>query len=93
MFNIVSNCVQHRLIMLANQPEYSAAEVKLFTALGHADLLEHLTEMGLWDFTVKKVFIEKREGPEVEALRRGYKAISECKIWRMTAEFDALITF
>lgn len=74
--------------------EYSEAEEKLFSSLGIKDLMEHITPPALYRFAVEKAFISNLSGNNVEALRRGAKAVLvDSKPFRMTEEFDKLISF
>ena len=43
------------------------------------------------DILGKECFLEERKGPAVDSLRRCLKAISECKPYRKTKEYDDLI--
>lgn len=73
---------------------YSKAEQALFEALGFKDLLSHLEPWGLYRMASEKAFVNNLQGPEIEALRRGTKALLvDCKPYRMTPEFDSLVTF
>jgi len=44
----------------------------------------------LYRILVVECFCEKRQGPEIEALRRVMRAIETCNPYRMTPEFDKL---
>lgn len=74
--------------------DYSANEVKMFTALGWAEYLEMSAIMAptLYQMAVHKAFVDNLpSSPEIEALRRGFKAIRNCTPFRMTEEFENLV--
>lgn len=79
--------------------ELSDAEHKLFKALGHEWLIkqcEHeyaIPAPKAYDMVAMEMFKENRTGPAVEALRRGINALHNCKVYRLTPEFDELISF
>jgi hypothetical protein len=75
------------------KPSYSDAEQELFDALGVGHLMEFMEAHWLYKEAVHKVFIEDAIGSAVEALRRGFSALQGCRVYRMTPEFDALISF
>lgn len=75
--------------------EYSDAEIRMFEAI-----LPILKEIGLdrsptsmYSTCVHYVFLNKLEGPHVEALRRAYTAFCNCTHDRRTPEFDKLCEF
>ncbi len=43
------------------------------------------------DCVVMEVFLENKQGPEVDSLRRCVKALKNSELYRMTPEYDALI--
>ncbi len=72
--------------------KYSPNERTMFAAIGLGHLLDTpIEEMGLYRIAFEKCFRENMRGPYVESLRRACKLISECKIYRMTPEFDSAI--
>jgi hypothetical protein len=74
------------------KPIYSDAEQELFDALGMSHLMEFMDAHWLYQEAVKIVFMGSAEGSAVEALRRGFNAMQSCRVYRMTPEFDALIS-
>lgn len=75
---------------------FSEAERRLFTELGYADLLNEIfyveNPISLYEKVGAEVFRDGRTGLHVECLRVGLRAISHCKPWRGTPEFDAMIS-
>lgn len=81
--------------MLGDQ-EYSEAEIRLFKALGFSEFVSTTPSVGpatLYLMAASWCFIKDRRGPEVDALRRGYQAFTDRDVYRMTPEFDTLVTF
>ncbi len=72
---------------------FSENEVKLFTALDSKNLLDSFERdpVGLYFLCIREVFLENRQGPEVEALRRAGKVLRDSSICRHTDEFENLI--
>ena len=77
---------------------YSDKEFAMIKALSPqwAKIIEEgrdgsLAEVSVLRILVEHCFIENLQGLAVESLRRCYKAIRECKPYRMTPEYDALI--
>lgn len=74
--------------------EYSKAEIRLITTLGCNYLIKcNLMPPVLYRMLIEKAFLENLSGPAVEALRRGAKALFSCAPYRLTPEFDQLVTF
>lgn len=77
--------------------EYSDAEKRLIAACSsHWRRIIDRTEINppnLYDRLALEAFINKEKGPHIEALRRACKALSVCKPYRMTKEFDELCNF
>lgn len=73
--------------------DYSKAEEKLLIELGYGYLLNKVSIIEIYKMTVEACFINNEQGPAVEALRRGYRAIVECSVYRGTEEFDKLLEF
>lgn len=44
------------------------------------------------DMVAMEVFLDNKQGPAVESLRRCINAVRNCSPYRMTSEYDALIT-
>ena len=73
---------------------YSEGEFKLLNSLGFGNLIKQIENTpSVYRIAVEKCFIEDLKGPNVEALRRAYKAINKCNPYRMTPEFEELIKF
>lgn len=76
---------------------YSEAELKLIKAISpHWYGVVHKAEVSqpsLYNILAHECFIENKRGSEVDALRRACKALSECRVYRMTEEFDQLCEF
>lgn len=73
--------------------EYSDAEKKLFSSLKLDKLMEFFNPITLYQYACIKCFKDDISGNDVDALRRGMIAIDACKMYRMTKEFDDLISF
>ena len=77
--------------------EYSEAEKKLIAKISsHWEKVITLTNINppnLYCIMAKEAFIENRQGPEFEALRRVCKACEKCNPYRRTPEFDKLCEF
>ena len=72
--------------------KYSLNERAMFAAIGLGHLLDApIDEMGLYRIAIDKCFRENLSGPYVECLRRAANFISNCKVYRMTPEFDSAI--
>jgi len=83
--------------MLVFKPyDYSDSEIKLFTKLGYANILQEpsITPPVLYRMAIEQAFLNCLIGPEVEALRRGaINVLWMGKVNRLTPEFDELIKF
>jgi len=73
--------------------DYSEKEIKLFTFFGYGDILDHLIAPVIYRMCVEKAFIDNMIGPEVDSLRRCVKSLYNCKVYRMTPEWDSMIEF
>lgn len=77
--------------------EYSDAEKKLIEKLSShwASVITktQIAPFNLYTILAKEAFVHNRVGPEIEALRRVCIALEQCKIYRMTPEFDKLCKF
>lgn len=75
--------------------DYSDAERRLFRVFDFEYLCEYrnIAPVMIYRNCVEVAFLKVMAGPAVDALRRGYGALQECAIYRMTPEFDALISF
>ena len=71
----------------------SENERKLLSYFGYDDLIQRQPMIVLYRMCAEKAFLNKMEGPPIEALRRGLNAFIKCHPWRMTPEFDKLIDF
>lgn len=73
---------------------YTKAEIRLISMFGYGDLVSRIEcPPGLYRMCVEKAFVEKMEGPHVEALRRAYLALMRCSPYRQTEEFEKLVSF
>ncbi len=73
---------------------YTQNEQKLFLALGFGHLMAVIENPpALYRMAVETHFIENNQGPAIEALRRGFGALSACKPYRCTSDFEKLIEF
>jgi hypothetical protein len=70
--------------------DYSEKEKQLIKAFGYENLLTVVAPT-LYRMMVEKAFINDMKGPHVESLRRCAKALQECKIYRLTKEWDDMI--
>lgn len=77
--------------------EYSKAEKKLIKSISShwhdVIMITDIAPFSLYKILAERAFIDDMNGSNVEALRRVCKALEECKIYRMTPEFDALCEF
>ena len=72
--------------------KYSDEELKMFRGLGFNDnLIFNVTEVGMYRIAMEHVFCENIQNEYAEGLRRAYKAFRDCKVYRMTPEFNKLI--
>ena len=77
--------------------DYSEAELRLIKSISE-HWFRMVKDTDVDPITVYRIlaticFEEDRKGPAVEALRRVMVCIRECKIYRMTPEFDKLCAF
>lgn len=81
--------------MLGAGCKYSDAEWKLFQKLGFVEILDHVSPVQVYRYAVEDAFINNKQGPAIEALRRGAKEFIQqtSGLFRMTKEFDALLEF
>ena len=74
--------------------DLSPNEVKMFTELDVPVLLSAMdSPFNLYRMSVERVFRRNTKGPAVEALRRAYDAICDCRVFRHTPEFEKLLEF
>jgi hypothetical protein len=72
---------------------YSDKEQEMFKRFELGYLLEHLEPPALYRTAVEHVFVNEMTGVVVDSLRRCFKALCYGGYpYRMTPEFDALIT-
>lgn len=82
--------------MLSTEPlDYSEAEWNLIDAFGLRDFAinSNIMPFNLYREMAIKAVIEEWTGPEVKAVGRALKALSECRVYRLTPEFDKLLKF
>lgn len=72
--------------------KYSVKEKELFSSLGVGHLVEAFNPPKLYRTAMTLAFSSNREGKDVESLRRCIKAVDNCFPYRLTEEFDALIS-
>ena len=76
--------------------EYSEAEKTLISGLSPhwANVIEntYISPLNLYKILAVNAFLAKREDEYTEALRKSLEALESCKIYRMTPEFDELIS-
>ncbi len=78
--------------------DYSSAEENMFHGCEYGHMLVRVYDgdmdiMTIYRMCVEKAFCNNSQGPAYDALRRAYKAIRQCTHYRMTPEFDKLISF
>lgn len=74
--------------------DYSMKEYQLVSKFGFGNLCDHLCNpIGLYRICMEEAFIKNEHGSHVDALRNAMKVFYECKIYRLTEEFETLITF
>lgn len=73
---------------------YSEKEKNLFVSLGYEDMLNlHVEPITLYRIASEKAFLTGDEGALIGSLRRCFKAVLEANPYRLTEEFDDLISF
>lgn len=96
MFSIAVYQAQAASTSTANI-DYSEAERRLISKLSNhwINVIDKtsITPHRLYEILATEVFIENKQGPEIEALRKVMKACLDCKPYRMTPEFDELCQF
>jgi len=80
---------------MSTETKFSKAELKMFEALGRSCMCsaEALGPLMAYTMAASEVFTEDEKGPEVEALRRACRALSNGQPYRLTPEFDELLAF
>ena len=75
--------------------EYSKAEWKLIDKFGLRYMAERrdVTPLTLYREMAMITVCTMMTGPAVEALRRALNALNQATVYRMTDEFDTLVTF
>lgn len=74
------------------QMRYSTKEKELFDSLGMGHLTETINPPHLYKTAAVLAFSDGREGKDVDSLRRCVRALEQCSPYRLTEEFDALIS-
>lgn len=73
--------------------QYSEKEIQLFVNLGfNQDYYEHIEPSVMYRILIEQCFIENIQGEQAESLRRCVKAMWEGFPFRLTEDFDSLIT-
>jgi len=72
--------------------EYSEKEQELINFLGFSDIAPHIAQSSLYRIMIEDCFLKEKTGSAVESLRRVAKAFYENKVYRMTPEFDSMIS-
>jgi hypothetical protein len=71
--------------------EFSDKERDLFVFFGLSNLIDYIEPVTLYQMCVEKAFLDDIQGPYVDSLRRCYKALRNCSVYRMTQEWDEMI--
>ena len=78
---------------MREQNDFSEAEAKLFISLGLKVFVDNnINPPSAFRMAAEKAFAYNFNGPNVEALRRGVRALYEAAMYR-GEEFDRLISF
>ena len=73
--------------------DYSTKELQMFVSLGYEDIIvTTLPPPNLYRIAAEEAFINDSRGSAVESLRKCCKALRNCKVYRMTPEWDEMIT-
>lgn len=75
-----------------SEPMYSDAERRMFTELGWEYVINNVEPIVLYRMAVHEAFVGGLCGIYADALRASAKAIDKCTPYRLTPEFDRLIT-
>lgn len=72
--------------------DYSEREKALIKFFGMGHLLDRDVEPSMvYTMMMEKAFIEKMQGVEVDSLRKCIKSLHDCKVYRGTPAWDAMI--
>ena len=71
---------------------YSDKELELIKALGYIDLVYRIEPVVLYGILIKKCFQENIHGPLADSVRSISIALDKGNPYRMTKEFDSLIS-
>ena len=81
---------------MTNDVVYSENEWHLIDRYGFRNIIENsgtsLYPGLLYPMMCCKAFLVNDQGPEAAALRRGMQALNKCKPFRLTPEFEELIS-
>ncbi len=70
----------------------SEKEIEMFSALGLGNFFDLAIEvLPFYRIAVEKIFIANTQSKAADSLRRTADALTQCKIYRRTKEFDDLI--
>lgn len=73
--------------------KYSDKETWMFNCLGvNQFTLDNVNPVSLYKLVCEQAFIKNMQGPAAYSLRRTAKAMEAGKPYRLTPEFDALIS-
>ena len=74
--------------------EYSQKELKLIEHYGFLEIIKkvELNPPSLYRMMMEKAFVDNDQDIYHEALRKCMEAFMDCKIYRLTKEWDDLIT-
>ena len=71
---------------------WSDKELKLVEHYGYSDLADRVEPLMLYRMMVNKAFAINDQSEYANSLRRCSYALDNCTVYRMTPEFDKLIT-
>ena len=74
-----------------NDDDYSRKELALIKHYGFEDLIPSVPPVSLYRVIIEHAFIRGEENAFQYSLRRVARALQQCRPYRMTPEFDALI--
>ena len=78
---------------MLTKPTCTKNELKLISSFNLSYAIGYVDIISIYRMCVEIAFIENMSGPNVEALRRMYKAFTIGDVLRHTPKFDKLIEF